>query len=148
MTDKIDDKKKTRDQIRAERVSLKQQRTIAFSERPGFKRYLVNDEPGRVNMFLKAGWTVVQGEENNLSDNLSHTEHQMGSIVKKVVNRGTNATAHHGILMEIPLEIWEQDQRDKQKDVDKLDAAIDSTKTSQTGADYGNIKIEGSHYKS
>lgn len=152
MTDKKDDlelgaNKKTKEDVRKERVSIRQQRTIAFQERPGWKRRLVNDEPGRIQMFLKAGWTIVQGEENNLSDRLSHTEHQIGSAVRKVVNKGATATAHHGILMEIPLELWKQDQLEKDKEVNKLDAAIDPSKTSQTGHDYGYINIDSSQPK-
>lgn len=126
---------------RPQRVPMHKQKTLAAKSREGFERRWVNESVDRVEAFIRAGWTPVVGDENT-SDARAQSESQLGSVVRKVVNKDPLANNRTAILMEIPLDIYLADQKDKQKVVDAKEASIDPAKTKQGGADYGSLKIE------
>lgn len=77
---------------------------------PNFHYRVFNDnwmkEPGRLQRAKDAGYEVVEGYDP--------------------ITVGTNegGTEIKGVLMRIPKELYEEDQKSKQKEVDKVDAEI------------------------
>lgn len=127
----------TKEEKKQERISLVDQKNLSFELEEGFRYRIVNDEFGRVAAFKKAGWVPVQ-DNNDISRNTADKATPLGSVVTKVVNQGTDARAHQGILMKIPLEYYQEDQRAKDRKSDQLESRVDPNKVNQTGADYGN----------
>lgn len=128
------------------RVPLYKQRNImTVSDRTGYVRRWVNDIPGRIEKFLKAGWTVVEDHE------------QVGdpSVEKRNVSLGSGSRMHVGndrlrnkpvqaILMEIRKEYYDEDRRYHDAKVDEADASmrrnVEKLKD-DTEAYYGDVKI-------
>lgn len=77
--------------------------------RPGYRRYWFNDEPGRIDRALKAGYSLVKVGGRN---------------TRSVVGRAKNGGAQVAYLMEIPQAWFEQDMAAQQARVDEIDAAI------------------------
>jgi hypothetical protein len=125
---------------RPERTPLHKQKALNAAHRDGYVRRWVNESVDRVEAFTRAGWTPVVGEENT-SDTRAQTESQLGSVVRKVVNKDPNASCRTAILMEIPKDLYDADQADKQLENDRIEASYDPAKQQQHGADYGDMKI-------
>lgn len=130
----------TRKPGRPKRTPLHKQKAVAAEHREGYVRRYVNESYGRIEAFRAAGWVPVVGAENNTSDKKAQTESQLASVVRKVVNRDPNASNHTAILMEIPVELYEKDQEDKQRENDRIEASYDPKQQKQGGADYGSMK--------
>ncbi len=77
---------------------------------PKFMYRVFNDnwtkEPGRIQRAMEAGYEVVEGYQK-----ISVGTNEDGSAIK-------------GVLMQIPKELYEEDQKAKQKEVDKVDQEI------------------------
>lgn len=110
---------KSRAEGRAERVPLHRQNIIHADTRPGYVRRLVNDTDDRIERFKLAGWTPVEGEQ--VGDAHAGDPSSLTSATVKSVGSGTKA-----MLMEIPKELYDQDQADKQGRVNELEAAMES----------------------
>lgn len=125
---------------RPTRTPLRQQKKLAFAERPGYVRRLVNDIGDRIKRFELAGWTLVENEDAN---NLSDTDTQKGSStrspVKVRVNEGLDARNHFAYLMEIDETFYNED---KQAALDALKKATDDRIDPKNAADYGELKYE------
>lgn len=119
-----------------------QRRLLEAKPRPGFKRRFVTESIGRVEAFLAAGWTIVEGDED-ISVRRAQTEGKLGSSVRRVVNRGSTATAQTGILMEIPEELYNADFEAKMRLQDERDKQIDPVLLQRENPGlYGSITIE------
>ena len=126
---------------RPDRTPLHKQRALTATHREGWVRRWVNESVDRIESFKRAGWTPVVGDENT-SDVRAQSESQLGSVVRKVVNKDPNASYRSAILMEIPKVIYETDQADKQKENDRIEASYDPSKYAQSGADYGEMTVK------
>ena len=133
---------KSRVTNRPERVPVHKHSPLKAQSREGFVRRLVQDTPGRIKMFLAAGWTHVVDESQDISDKIAGTASQQGSNVVKVTNKDPRADSHHAYLLEIPEDLYNQDQADKMAQIDKKEAEYDPSKRAQGGADYGYMKSE------
>ena len=120
------------------RKPLHRQNVYVAKEKPGFRRRSVNYDPVRIQSFLDAGWTIVQGQDQIDDDKPLQSASQMGGVVKKVANRSPDAPVRYQILMEIPEELYQEDQREKQKIVDEREAMYNPRKRS------GELYGEGS----
>lgn len=103
---------------RPERIPLHRQNLIHTDQRDGYVRRLVNDIDDRVERFKTAGWSPVENEQ--VGDAHAGDPSSLGSMTTKSVGAGTKA-----VLMEIPKALYESDQKDKQKQVDTLEAAME-----------------------
>lgn len=125
---------------RPKRVPLaEQQRTVLSSEqRKGYVRRWVNEEDNRIEKFLLAGYTPVEGKEDN---NVKRAQDgtRMGSVARKTVNRDSKAAYHTAILMEIPEDLYREDQEVKARLQAEQESAMDPATKKQDGADYGSM---------
>lgn len=83
---------------------------LAYPTREGFHRHWFNDEPGRIDTALAAGYTHVEDKE--------------GKKVQRVVGVNSAGGSLTAYLMETPEEWYQEDMRDQQKLVDERDEAI------------------------
>ena len=116
---------KSRAEGRPVRVPIAKSRTLAAEQREGFVRRWVNEEPGRVERFKQAGYTVVLDDKADTSDQLTQTESKLGSVARKVVNKDYRASTQTAVLMEIPEEFYKEDQQAKMDDLDRLEMGFD-----------------------
>jgi len=136
---KKDDKRAT---SRPERVPLHKQRALTANAKAGYEQRWVNDLPGRIDRFLKAGWTVVNGESEVTHDGLAQVESQMGSGMRRVVNQGIAAPSRHAVLMQIPTEYYEADKAEQQKLINEKEDGFDQHGIHRKSGMYGGIKRE------
>jgi len=84
---------------------------LAAPQRDGYVRRWFNDRPGRIDRAKRASWAHVQDET---------TGHPM-MIIGGVAPEGGGLKQY---LMEIPQELYEQDQQAKQAAIDETEAAM------------------------
>lgn len=109
----------SRAENRPARVPLHRQSIISAGTRPGYVRRMVNDVDDRIERFKLAGWSPVEGEQ--VGDAHAGDPSSITSATVKSVGGGTKA-----ILMEIPQDVYNEDQQDKQKRVNALEEAMES----------------------
>ena len=66
--------------------------------------------------------------------------HKQTARKRMVVNRGNNAESTHAVVMKIPTEMYEEDQRAKQRDLDTAVAAFDPAGVKASGHSYDESK--------
>jgi hypothetical protein len=93
--------------------------------RPGYRRYWFNDEPGRIQRALAAGYSFVKVNGRN---------------TRNVVGRSKTGGAQVAYLMEIPQEWFAKDVAAQQRRVDEIDNAI---RGGELGAKPGERTAEG-----
>lgn len=96
---------------------------LAYEPRANFHRHWFNDEPGRVEGALAAGYTHVEDKE--------------GRKVQRVVGINPAGGPMLGFLMEIPEEWYQEDMAAQQARVDETDSAI------RGGAVAGSPGVDG-----
>jgi hypothetical protein len=87
-----------------------QTQKLAYPPRTGFHRHWFNEEPGRIDAALAAGYTHVEDKE--------------GRKVQRIVGVNTAGGPLNAYLMEIPEEWYQEDMAEQQRLVDEKDAAI------------------------
>ena len=140
-TSKTQSRPSVEDAMKApERVSLRKQRVFSADRREGYTRRYVNDLPGRIQAFLLAGWALVADTKlEKTHDGLAQVESQLGSSIRRMVNKDPNAPCHYAYLMEIPTELYDEDQLEQQKEIDEKEAAFDPTGLHKKSGMYGTI---------
>lgn len=96
------------DRSERKRVPVGSRDVLNAPEREGYKRRFVNDEDGRIQAFLDAGYTIVEGK-TQMGDKSAGDASQLGSVARKPVGGGTNA-----VLMEIKQDWFKEDQDAKE----------------------------------
>lgn len=96
-----------------------------YPPRDGYHRHWINDEPGRVERALEAGY-----------------KHVIDPKTREPIKQPAGVAATGGVLlrylMEIPQEWWDADQAALQKEVDEREAAY------KVGADgHGTVGADG-----
>ncbi len=124
---------------RPTRVPLHQQNVFTAENRAGFKRMWVNEAPGLVDSYKTAGWELVLQKDMSTNDGQIQFESQMDSVVRRVVNRDIHANWKTAVLMEIPLEWYEADQKAEQQLIDDQEKAW--LKKSTNSNEYGDITL-------
>ena len=135
----IGEKQRTRD--RNKRVSVGGGDRLVADSREGFRRRYVNDLEGRVERFVMAGWTPVIDKDDDMftGDKRAGDSEGLGSVVQRSVGNGTN-----GVLMEIPNDLYDEYQKEKQDEIDEREKALlQNVPKHDPGADgtYGKIEI-------
>ena len=124
------------------RVPLHAQKPLMVKERPGYRRYIMNDVPGARERFELAGYTAVKVKADNLSDKYVSKGAHIGSDLKITVNKGLNAPCATATVMEIPQEWYDEDCAVAQAKISESEEALDPSKHSVHGSKYGSLQKE------
>jgi len=120
---------------RPERVPLGTRNVLTAPKRPGYVRRFVNDEPGRIQQFEAAGYSVVK-EDVQVGDPKAGKNLKPGSGVSLPVGGGTDA-----VLMEIKEEFYKEDQKAKQDRILMSENDMKRKLNTKTEGMYGGVKI-------
>lgn len=121
---------------RPKRVPIHKRKILDAPQREGYVRRFVNDELGRIQMFLEAGWTFVCSE-NTVREKRAQDASNLGSAERVVVNRDPHARSNTAVLMEIKEEWYNESQAYMQDQVDRTEASYDPAKMQGV---YGEFK--------
>lgn len=103
---------------------------LDFPTREGYVRRVVKDIPGRLEKFLKGGWRFVKKddlgtEDKNVTGLLkASTREGLDSRVSQVIGTNKDRSPATGYLMEIPEELYQEDQSAKMEKVNELEAGL------------------------
>lgn len=103
---------------------------------PNYMYRVVNDVPGRVNMFLQAGYEFCTTEQRVADKGIAEGT---GADTRIMVNSG------HGIksfLMRIPKEYYNEDQARKIEAVKKSEDQMKNKKPNPRKGEYGGLSDE------
>jgi hypothetical protein len=110
---------------RRKRVPLSGMRSkLSAPQREGYVRRWFNDTGGRLMDAENAGYEFVTDTGLQIGDPGTDGNQDTGSRVSKVVDRQENGQPMRAYLMEIKKEWYDEDQKNKQKQVDRVDEAI------------------------
>jgi len=124
------------------RVPLHKQRSLVVADRPGYKRYIMNDTPGRREKFELAGWTAVEDHKANYCDADLNKGKHLGSELRLTVNSDIRAACNTAIVMEIPEELYQEDYKDQQAVINSKESAVNPANQSVNGSTYGALTKE------
>lgn len=116
---------------------------LAYPARDGYTRRVVCDREGRLQKFLRGGWTFVEkdqlpgGEEVNPGLLKATTREGVDSRVSQVVGSHKSGGPMTGYLMEIPTELYEEDQALKMESIDALEAGLRAGNDADGGGKVG-----------
>lgn len=124
---------------RPERIPVHERSVISFKDQdPKYTYRLVNDKEDRVQIFKDAGYELVQSPER-VGEVRAGEASPLGSSVTKSVGNGVT-----GVLMRIPKELYDEDQRSKlQKLKDTENALKNKTANAGDGFYGGKLQIDG-----
>jgi len=116
-TKKVEEKpvKQTR-----KRVRLGSRNILTAPERPGYKRRFVNDKKDRIQEFIEAGYSIVEGAVQ-VGDPKIGRPNQLGSAV---TSQGDGQVK---VLMEIPEEHYNEDYMAEQAKITQKENEIRRT---------------------
>ena len=123
----------TRERPKRTKNASHQKGPLTSIARPGYRNYFANDVDGRIDEMMELGYTPVINPNADTSDSADGRESKYGNAVRKSVGGGVKA-----ILMEIPIEWYNEDYAEAQKTVDRSDAALNTNETGQ----YGSVDIK------
>lgn len=112
---------------------------MSTDQREGFVRRWVNDIPGRVEKFFRAGYEVVKDDEVTVGDGgVTDNNIALGTGARKNVGRTRAGEGTQAVLMEIPKDMYEADQKAKQAEVDATDKVL--KRNIRENDFYGDVK--------
>jgi hypothetical protein len=112
----------------------------------GYHMHIFNDDDKmRIQQALNAGYTFVEPEEVGIESPTGGDISE--NRVSWVVGTDDRGQPIRGYLMKIEQEYWEEDFRESQKPVDRIEAMLKGTQDQDTdrkdrGKFYGGAKIE------
>lgn len=111
-------------------------KNLEYSSRPGYARRVVCDRHGRLERFVRGGWSFVEKdnlEEQNPGLLKAGTREGGDSRVSQVVGTHKDNSPMIGYLMEIPEELYDEDQAVKMEQVDALESGLKTGKSADGG---------------
>ncbi len=136
---------------RRERVPLGHSRMkLTAPQKAGKHRRWINDVGGRVQLAQEGGYTFVEkdpdmqiGDPGGMGDG-----DDTGSRVRRIVGTREKGDAQTAFLMEIDEDLYQEDQREKQRRLDEIDNQIrHGNIEGQVGKDGRYIPSEGISYR-
>ena len=94
---------------------------LGVSNRPGFKTRVVLNEGTRIEDFMANGYIPRQKSTPLDSKNLPYEISQLGNVQTIMLN---GSSGQLGVVMDIPEEFFEENQREKMQEVDAITDAI------------------------
>ena len=135
--EKKEESKKSQRQLEIERLRKIRvapgipSRNLDYPVKEGYVRRVVCDRHGRLDKFEKGGWSYVSTdelEEKNPGTLKASTREGVDSRVSQVVGSHKDGKPMHGFLMELPVELYDEDQEEKMEQVDALEAGLQQGK--------------------
>lgn len=120
---------------RTKRKSLRNTGPLNFEQRSGYVRRMVNLNGRNYEDALEMGYTPVM--KDGIRKGSETEENVIGSAVTKTVN--PHSDGMRGILMEIPKDLYDEMQAEKQENVDDIEAALAPQNTENS---YGSLNIK------
>jgi len=120
------------------RTPIHARKANGFIPREGFTARQVVEKPGRLEQFLDAGYVLAKGQERMFTQNAKGLDSACRAVVNKHnLSAGDAATA---VWVEIPTELYEQDQQEKLKAQEAREAEIDPRQMEKNNPDvfYGS----------
>lgn len=112
-------------------------KNLEFPAREGYVRRVVADHPGRLDKFYNGGWRFVNEDsldEQNPGKLKASTREGVDSRVSQVIGTKKDNTPMTGYLMEIPEELYNEDQAAKMESLDALEAGLRAGRDAEGGA--------------
>lgn len=108
------------------RVPLGVPRTkLQVPKLPGYQLRWINDRGNRIHLAKNAGWDFTTPEEvGPVGDAPESNNSDVGSRISWPVGTKDDGSPMRAYLMKIKEEFYREDQAAKQKEVDKIDAAM------------------------
>ena len=129
----------TRSTDRPKRVPMHEQkrdRLTVVGGDPNYHYRIVNDVDDRIERLKIAGYEIAE-EKVGIGDlGVENTNISLGSGARMHVGKGVKA-----VLMKIPKEIYAEDQKAKQREIDKNEASIKRKLNSKDDGTYGDVEI-------
>ena len=111
-------------------------RLFIKNKEAGFQYRIVNDTDDRVELMKEAGWEIVpDAKVGATGDKRVDGASSLGSVAYISVGQGTKA-----VVMRIPDEWYQEDQRAKQAQVDEVESTM--RRTAKSNADYGEFVVK------
>ncbi len=110
---------------------------------PGFHLHWVNEAPGRLEEASIGGYEFVDSNEQLEPGQSRQANSDLGTRVRRLVGRGEDGKAQYAYLMKIPLDWYEEDQRELQDKVDVVDNMIRRAKMGNVENAYAPDKPPG-----
>lgn len=125
---------------RPTRTPIHQRNKITVANQdPNKKIRWVRDEDDRIEIFKEAGYTLAK--PTKVGDNRADASSQLGSVVERPAGGGKRL-----VLMEIDRDLYEQDQRDKEKELRRIEADLNpKVPEAQRAAFYGGAQLKSEH---
>ena len=135
---------------RKERVPFGGSRTkLSFPEAAGKVRRWINDVGGRCQLAEEGGYDFVSDEGQKIGDTAIGSGNQdLGSRVSRIVGTMPDGSPQRAYLMEIDKDLYDEDQTEKQRKLDVIDAQIRGGNVEgRVGQDGRYIPKEGITYR-
>lgn len=123
---------------RPQRTPLHKRNKITVADQnPNKKLRWVMDTDDRIEAFKEAGYSPVN-KPTKVGDNRADSASQIGSVVERPAGGGKRM-----ILMEIDRDLYDEDQRDKEKELRKLESnLVPEVSDDQRKAFYGSAEVK------
>ena len=120
---------------RKERIPVSASRaplSVRGADHENYYYRFVNDVNDRIARFIDGGYVFVTKDGVEVGEPTVDTSPGLDTRVKRPVGQGVYA-----YLMRLPRELWNEDQKAKQRELDLIDDAIKRPQ----GAEYGRVSI-------
>lgn len=100
---------------------------------PNYVYRIINDSGDRIQVFLDAGYELVEKEDVRVGDKRVNNPSSVDSVARLSVGQG-----QQGVVVRIKREFYEEDQAAKQDHVNNIEA---STRKKALDGTYGKLEI-------
>ena len=128
-----------RKDTRVKRIPLHEQTLLRGETRDGFKRAWVFEKD--VAAYKKAGWSIVGDPSIKTHDGQIQMTESFGSAITRQLNRGIDAKDRLALLMELPIELYNEDYEHEQRDISLRESLLDRTGELSHPNMYGTTEI-------
>ena len=110
--------------------------TIDGLDKDRYEYRFINDIGSRIERFKNAGWEVDPSSREVGVADVKHTNVSLGTGTVANAGQGTKA-----VLMRIPKEYYNEDQKAKQREIDLAEQAMKRKLNSGNDGTYGSVEI-------
>jgi hypothetical protein len=115
----------------------KRDRLTVVGRDPNYHYRIVNDVDDRIERLKIAGYEIAEEKVGIGDPGVENSNISLGSGARMHVGKGVKA-----VLMKIPKELFQEDQKAKQREIDAKEAAIKRKANSGEGGTYGEVTVK------